>query len=183
MREAGDLARKLADQMKATSLSEIRAEERRELIAAQAQLNTEPPDDGLEYELVARTQTVKSSRTKVKETKDTSPIYVWGLQSSKPRNGGHFITYEVQLKEDGTTSCNCPGWIFKKTSEDRGCKHTRVVEEEAKDFYKKHRNGESLPTVAPSEAQLSRLANSKAGAKGTDGGDTSIKFNRVVDLD
>lgn len=133
----------------------------------------------MEYETVARTATVRSTKNKVKETKDTSPIYVWGLQSSKPRNGGHFITYEVQLKEDGTTSCNCPGWIFKKSSEDRGCKHTRVVEVEAKDFFKKHKKGESLPTVAPSEEQMLRLQKSKAGVAT----DTMIKFNRVVDLD
>lgn len=140
------------------------------------ELNTEPPEDGLEYEIVARTATKK---VKTKE-EEKGPIYVWGVQSSKPRNGGHFITYEVQLKDDGTTSCNCPGWVFKKSTADRGCKHTKGLEAEAKDFYKLHKKGESLPTVAPSEEQMMRLRNSKAGMAGAD---TSSKFNRVVDLD
>lgn len=35
--------------------------------------------------------------------------------------------YEAIEYTDGTTSCNCPGWVFKKSA-GRGCKHTRLIE-------------------------------------------------------
>ena len=37
-------------------------------------------------------------------------------------------TYETILYEDGTTSCNCRGWTFKKDGQERTCTHTRKVE-------------------------------------------------------
>ena len=36
-------------------------------------------------------------------------------------------TYETTLETDGTLSCNCPGFIFKKKGQVRGCKHTRQI--------------------------------------------------------
>jgi hypothetical protein len=37
-------------------------------------------------------------------------------------------TYETVLDEEGMLSCNCPGFIFKKKGQARGCKHTRQIE-------------------------------------------------------
>jgi hypothetical protein len=43
-------------------------------------------------------------------------------------------TYETLLWEDGTMSCNCPGWIYHG----RSCKHvTRLATEASKIFQKK----------------------------------------------
>ncbi len=36
--------------------------------------------------------------------------------------------YEVQVYEDFSVSCNCPGWTFKKPGRDRGCRHTEYTE-------------------------------------------------------
>ena len=35
--------------------------------------------------------------------------------------------YETRLYADGTTSCNCPGWTFKRGDKPRSCKHTKAV--------------------------------------------------------
>lgn len=35
--------------------------------------------------------------------------------------------YEVKVYEDFTTSCNCPGWTFKKAGRERGCTHTEYA--------------------------------------------------------
>jgi hypothetical protein len=37
-------------------------------------------------------------------------------------------TYQTQLYADGTTSCDCRGWTFKRGTGPRSCKHTRFVE-------------------------------------------------------
>ena len=36
-------------------------------------------------------------------------------------------TYTVLTHDDGTTSCNCPGWTFKRQGQERNCKHTRQL--------------------------------------------------------
>lgn len=125
-----------------------------------------------EYEIVARTAKTRSPKA---VAKSAEPIYIWGLQSSKPRAGGNFITYEVRLEENGQLRCNCPGWIFKKNDAVRGCKHTREVEAEAKDFFKKYRAGEQLPTIMPSQEQTERLKASRKTEIGT--------FGRIIDFD
>lgn len=119
-----------------------------------------------EWEIVARTTTTRS-RKKVKTgranlsgpTTKNDPVFIWGMQSSKPRAGGHHITYEVRLNDDGSLSCNCPGWIFKKKTDDRGCKHTRHEEvvKNFQDYYQKFLNGESLPTIDPPAGQASSV--------------------------
>jgi hypothetical protein len=37
-------------------------------------------------------------------------------------------TYETIQYTDGTTSCQCKGWIIKKEGRERECTHTRMVE-------------------------------------------------------
>lgn len=81
------------------------------------------------------------------------------MRSSKPRAGGAFIIYEVRLNDDGGTSCNCPGWQFKKKDQPRGCKHTRHVAVEAADFYKRFKRGEELPTVVPDAEMVQVIKN------------------------
>lgn len=50
-------------------------------------------------------------------------LAAWAFPSSS-----NSTTYETTLEEDGTLSCNCPGFIFKKKGQTRGCKHTRQIE-------------------------------------------------------
>lgn len=54
-------------------------------------------------------------------------VAAWAFPSSRGTT-----TYETVLYGDGSTSCSCPGWVFKKSAQDRGCKHTRQVEEFAR---------------------------------------------------
>ena len=35
--------------------------------------------------------------------------------------------YEVQDHGDGTATCNCPAWIYKRQGQARGCRHTAEV--------------------------------------------------------
>lgn len=108
------------------------------------------------------------------------------MQSSRPRNGGQYIQYEVRLNDDGALSCNCPGWIFKKKTETRGCKHTRHpdVQEDAKKFFEMHENGEQLPTIAPTEEQMVRATNTKAGQKAVVAGKDPMQgFGRFIELE
>ena len=49
-------------------------------------------------------------------------IGAWAFPSSSGST-----TYETTLDEVATLSCNCPGFIFKKAGQARGCKHTRQV--------------------------------------------------------
>jgi len=53
-------------------------------------------------------------------------LYAWPMQSSHGST-----TYEILLYVDGSTSCNCPGWVYhaKKTGE-RTCKHLRLLADE-----------------------------------------------------
>ena len=50
-------------------------------------------------------------------------LAAWAFPSSSGST-----TYETTLDEAGTLSCNCPGFIFKKKGQARGCKHTRQIE-------------------------------------------------------
>ncbi len=47
----------------------------------------------------------------------------WSFASS-----GGSTTYEVLRQPDGSLTCNCPGWTFKRKGDVRGCKHTKAVE-------------------------------------------------------
>lgn len=165
----------------------------------QEELNTtayEPPDvrevEEQEWD-VARTTTTRRRRTTTPgratvagPTTKNDPIYTWGMQSSRPRNGGEYITYEVRLNDDGSLSCNCPGWIFKKNTSDRGCKHTRHPEvvANAQDYYERHQRGEKLPMEAPTAEQLERVKNSRDGKKAAEAGKNPTEgFGRFVELD
>lgn len=130
--------------------------------------HTVESEEGEEFEVVSRTTTARKRGSTLKQ----DPVYVWGLQSSKPY-GGEVITYEVRLNQDGTTSCNCPGWRFAKNGV-RTCKHVRHVEEEAKKFFKMFKDGEQLPTVVPTQEQQEKLKSSPKTAQSG--------FGRVIDF-
>ena len=49
-------------------------------------------------------------------------VGAWAFPSSSGST-----TYETTLDEVATLSCNCPGFIYKKVGQARGCKHTRQV--------------------------------------------------------
>ena len=47
------------------------------------------------------------------------PIAVWGYDSSSSSR-----VYTVRLNKDGSLSCNCPSWIYRRT-----CKHIKDMEQ------------------------------------------------------
>jgi len=47
------------------------------------------------------------------------PIAVWGYDSQSSSR-----VYTVRLNKDGSLSCNCPSWIYRRT-----CKHVRDMEQ------------------------------------------------------
>jgi hypothetical protein len=103
------------------------------------------------------------------------PVFSWAFTSSKAR-GGQIINYETRLKEDGTLSCNCPGWIFAKKNQTRGCKHTKQIEGEVSDILKKFKAGESLPV-------LEAVGQAQTGAVGAAVAPTSkIRHGRLIEL-
>lgn len=55
-------------------------------------------------------------------------VKTWTFESSSNPNK----VYETQLHDDGSTSCNCPGWTKRAV---RTCKHTRMVEQGIADRY------------------------------------------------
>ena len=48
------------------------------------------------------------------------PVHMWRFQSSSGSG-----TYETLQYNDGSLSCDCPGWTRRAI---RSCKHTRAVE-------------------------------------------------------
>jgi hypothetical protein len=44
-----------------------------------------------------------------------------------PSSSAPGVAYTVFQYDDGSTSCDCPGWINKKKDKPRGCKHTAGV--------------------------------------------------------
>jgi hypothetical protein len=116
------------------------------------------------------------------KSKKAEPVYSWPFQSSQPR-GGTVINYIAQLNEDGSLSCNCPGWIFAKKNQERACKHTRLIVDEAPDIFKKWKNGEELPLLFEGGAQGGATM-SEGHAQKQEGKDvTKIKYGRFVNLD
>lgn len=73
-------------------------------------------------------------------------IFAWAEPSSK---GTH--TYELILYEDGTMSCNCPGWFLKAgkkkdgDNSNRSCKHTKKHLAEAANITSLYKQGKPLP--------------------------------------
>jgi hypothetical protein len=103
------------------------------------------------------------------------PVYVWAFESSKAR-GGQIIYYETRLLPNGTLSCNCPGWLFKKTGENRSCKHTKRVEGEVAGIMKKFKKGEALP-------QLEAIGNAVTGGREAPSQSASkIRHGRVIEI-
>lgn len=121
------------------------------------------------------------ARSAVKKVKK-EPVATWSFVSSVPRNGDEYITYETRLEEDGTLRCNCPGWIFAKKGQERGCKHTKneVVQSEYREIYRKWQNGEEFGTVIATEDQIRRLGRK---APSTNADNSKIRYSRVLDMD
>lgn len=54
-------------------------------------------------------------------------VAVWTHEST------HWNTsYTTLLRSDGELTCDCPGWVYQRKGQERGCKHTRMVTEQAK---------------------------------------------------
>lgn len=87
-----------------------------------------------------------TKKAKNKKQKNAEAIFQWQMDSGKEIAGVR-ARYYTQLRSDGSVTCNCPGWVFKKKGETtRFCKHTTQVEEEAKSIFKKWKSGATLPS-------------------------------------
>ena len=79
-----------------------------------------------------------------KKIKKAEPIFQWTFTGSKEIEGVK-AQYTTMLRADGSTTCDCAGWIFKKKgTDDRACKHTKHISDEAKVLYKTYKSGGSL---------------------------------------
>jgi hypothetical protein len=108
------------------------------------------------------------------------PVFTWAFKSSRP-HGGTIVSYVTQLNQDGSLSCNCPGWIFAKKNQERACKHTKMVEDEAPDIFKMWKDGQTLPILEEETPEVSTAASPKKSAK--KGEDSKIKYGRFIALD
>ena len=52
-----------------------------------------------------------------------TPVHMWTFESSSGSK-----TYETLKWNDGSTSCDCPGWTRRCVDGQRTCKHVRAVE-------------------------------------------------------
>lgn len=117
------------------------------------------------------------TKKNVNKSNKKEPIYTWAFKSSQPRAGGQVIDYIARLNEDGTISCNCPGWVFAKKGQERACKHTRKIASEAPQILKMFKAGEALPVLDLSSGS-SGPTQPFVAPKGS-----NIKFGRVLDLE
>ena len=56
----------------------------------------------------------------------TTPEDVRQIMFDSSSSDGLFYTVELNTKT-GESSCNCPGWTFKRSGKERSCKHTRIA--------------------------------------------------------
>ena len=103
-------------------------------------------------------------------------LFIWQVRSSRVSKSGKSPLYTVSLYKDGCISCDCPGWMFKRTGKPRGCKHTISLEEEAKQYLKMHKKGEKLPELILPESVSSSPLSKKEEV-------STIQYGRVLQFD
>ena len=62
--------------------------------------------------------------------------------------------YETVVYRDGSTSCNCPGWVFKRRDQPRECKHTRALAPHIADLVSGAAQAEKYGGVTPGTRKL-----------------------------
>ena len=121
-----------------------------------------------------------------KKAEDTTPVFTWAFKSSKaPLLGGSTFDYVAQLNQDGTVSCNCPGWRFVKKGQPRRCRHTDAVKGEAPELMASWRDGKTFETVeftAPAVHSAPALPSDTTSTKKVPKQVTKIKYNRLIEL-
>lgn len=112
------------------------------------------------------------ARRRTTVTAKPQKIYGWPVTSSQEREG-RVAKYTVWLYDDGSLSCDCPGWIFHRKKNDGMCKHTRSVKDEAKDLLARHKRGEELPSEVNWDTTVQRAPTTAT---------SSIKFGRFIEV-
>ena len=123
-----------------------------------------------------------------KKAEEKVPLFTWGFKSSKsPVMGGVMFDYVAQLNQDGTVSCNCPGWRFVKKGQPRRCRHTDAVQGEVPELMQAWRDGKTFelqefnaPSSPAPKADVPAGTTSTTKQKAPT--NTKIRFNRVVEL-
>lgn len=101
----------------------------------------------LKTELIRRTQP---------DTMSKAVVYAWTFASSSSTHN-----YETLQYEDGSLSCDCPGWTRRVDSHGgRSCKHTRTVQlGRGNELSEKHGPiGRSAPVVVAAKSNKSTSA-------------------------
>lgn len=123
---------------------------------------------------------------KIKTTRsveDSTPVMTWCRKSSKaPLVGGATFDYVVQLNQNGTVSCNCPGWRFVKKGQPRGCKHTNSVGEEATRIYTLWKAGDTAALEAYATPQVPEVASPGVPAGTTKKSNSKIGYVRYLEI-
>jgi hypothetical protein len=79
------------------------------------------------------------------------------VKASKSSN--RVTTYHTFLWSDGTTSCDCPGWYFKKKDQERDCKHCKASRKvQFADMHAPDAVTDSPQTVAAVQKHTERLS-------------------------
>lgn len=71
-----------------------------------------------------KTRALRRRRINGMKPKQIATLYVFGSESKPGR------TYQTLVYIDGTTSCECPAWTYKRKTAngERTCKHVRFIE-------------------------------------------------------
>lgn len=117
----------------------------------------------------------------------SKPVLEWSFASSSTQVSGKPVQYTTMLHEDGTLSCNCPGWILgsAKSKIGRFCKHTKALEEEAGNVYQKWTKGIPLgEEYTVKDTKTVEVSDVKPGTKflATSGTTVVFKAKRIVEL-
>lgn len=122
-----------------------------------------------------------------KKPEDRTPVFTWGFKSSTaPLVGGVTFDYVAQLNQDGTVSCNCPGWRFVKKGQPRRCKHTDAVKGEVPSIMESWRDGKTFEiqefSVATPKSNSVSVPADTTSVKKKPATNSKIRFNRVIEI-
>jgi hypothetical protein len=118
-----------------------------------------------------------------KKPEERIPVFTWGFKSSKaPLVGGVTFDYVAQLNQDGTVSCNCPGWRFVKKGQPRRCRHTDAVQNEVPEIMSAWRDGKTFEMKEYSAPQIAATVTADVTTTKKPKQQGTLKFNRVVEI-
>lgn len=108
------------------------------------------------------------------------PIYSWEVMSDRVSKAGRRARYTLVLYKDGCASCDCPGWINKRSGKPRGCKHIDRLAAEIQETHRRYLRGETLELLETPSASGPVPQSSPRREDGTP--QPIRRYGRVVDV-